>query len=306
MKERFENIRKLQKNLTLGKGSWSKTMGAEFFENVPWFLENIETSPISKQSSQIIIDETKKEVQRAEPETVVNSEKVITEKEKTIKSFESFAKEKTKDTKESKFNFPGGEVSTKSEESMAHSFARKSPENVTEYLKEMYSEVTNISFVKGGESIDLSKGIKVLFVGESKVDSLEEFDEGMHWVATASDEDLLGKMIQAMKLKNGEFVRTLLIGDTDKALENICLEIEVLKPQIVISLGALATNILLGKKERLSHIHGESFSRTYKFSDQEEKAFKLIPIFHPDFLEITPTMKRAAWTDLQKVMELLD
>ncbi len=306
MKEHFEKIRNIQKELSSGKGSWAKTIGAEFFKDAPWFLkEKVAIRPLEVSSkTQLDIAEAQKSVPDVLDKEIVKESVSKSEKEQTIKSLEKFAQEKTSEVKTSKFKFDGGEINVK--ETMAHVIDCVAPKDANDYLSQKYSESTTVSFVKGGESIDVEKGIKVLFVGEKKIEDLEEFDEGIHWNSELSDEDLLGKMIKAMKLESGEFVRTILIGDNENALENICLEIEALKPQVIISLGALATNILLGKKEKLSQVHGEFFTRSYKFRDGKESLFKLVPVFHPDFLEITPTMKRTAWMDLQKVMEFLD
>ncbi|MBY0414734.1 MAG: hypothetical protein K2Q18_11235 [Bdellovibrionales bacterium] len=128
-------------------------------------------------------------------------------------------------------------------------------------------------------------------------------------------EDLLGKMIQAMKLVPGEFYRFPFneklddINDLAKNLVEPTPEtselldvIKKYKPQIVVSLGATVTNILLGKREKLSGIHGQFFDRSVK-TDNESYSYDLSPVFHPDFLLINPNMKRTAWIDLQKVME---
>jgi hypothetical protein len=124
-------------------------------------------------------------------------------------------------------------------------------------------------------------------------------------------EDLLGKMISAMKLKDNEFSRYPLesaledIEDLAGNLENPSPETAKLlaviaekRPKVVVSLGATITNILLGKREKLSGIHGQFFEK--KTGDCN---YSLMPIFHPDFLIINPNMKRTAWIDLQKVME---
>jgi len=139
----------------------------------------------------------------------------------------------------------------------------------------------------------------VLFVGDS-------FTEG---------DDLLGKMIVAMKLRPGEFNRVPfnekledvndLAGNlTTPSTETVELleQIKKFKPNIVVSLGATVTNILLGKREKLSGIHGQFFEKSVSL-DNESYTYQLMPIFHPDFLVINPNMKRTAWIDLQKVME---
>lgn len=141
----------------------------------------------------------------------------------------------------------------------------------------------------------------VLFVGDT-------FSEG-------SGEDLLGKMIVAMKLRPGEFNRVSFnekledINDlaknlTEPSAETVELlqQIKKFKPNIVVSLGATVTNILMGKREKLSGIHGQFFEKTLSL-DNESYTYQLMPIFHPEFLLINPNMKRTAWIDLQKVME---
>lgn len=139
----------------------------------------------------------------------------------------------------------------------------------------------------------------VLFVGDS-------FTQG---------DDLLGKMIVAMKLRPGEFnrvafnekleeVNDLAANLATPSTETVELleQIKKFKPSIVVSLGATVTNILLGKREKLSGIHGQFFEKSVSINN-ESYTYQLMPIFHPDFLVINPNMKRTAWIDLQKVME---
>ena len=124
-------------------------------------------------------------------------------------------------------------------------------------------------------------------------------------------EDLLGKMISAMKLTSTEFYRHPMdpelddIIDLEKnllhpspATQKLFSVIATKRPKIVVSLGATVTNVLLGKREKLSTIHGQFFEK-----QQDECVYSLMPLFHPDYLLINPNMKRTAWIDLQKVME---
>ncbi len=147
------------------------------------------------------------------------------------------------------------------------------------------------------------QGVSTLIVGESRIDELN--DETSHIKTKHDNSELLGKMIIPMKLEEGEFVRSSLIGKTDdEVLQNILSEIYLLRPKVVISLGAVATNFLYGKKEKLSKIHGNEIERVIE-NEKELVNFTLFPIFHPDLLEINPSMKRTAWMDLQKVMKFL-
>ena len=128
-------------------------------------------------------------------------------------------------------------------------------------------------------------------------------------------EDLLGKMIGAMKLKPGEFQRITFdetledIVDLDQnsqyqnpATRSLYEKILDYRPEVIVSLGATVTNLILNKREKLSGIHGQFIEKTICLDDRSH-SFSLVPLFHPDFLMINPNMKRTAWIDLQKVME---
>ncbi len=142
----------------------------------------------------------------------------------------------------------------------------------------------------------------VLFIGDS-------YNPEIH------SEDLLGKMINAMKLQTGEYHRFAFnealedINNLEENLVNPSTEtlelfkkIIATKPAVVVSLGATVTNVLLGKRDKLSSIHGQFLPKIVTYNDQSH-SFNVTPLFHPDFLLINPNMKRTAWIDLQLVME---
>lgn len=143
--------------------------------------------------------------------------------------------------------------------------------------------------------------LRALFIGDTQDDK---------------SEDLLGKMISAMKLEAEEFVRVKfdekLEDVTDVALnlntpsqesQALFLEIKKHQPQIIITLGATVSNILLGRREKLSTIHGQFY--TFESPVLNTGTYQFMPLFHPDYLKINPNMKKAAWVDLQKVMKLI-
>lgn len=139
--------------------------------------------------------------------------------------------------------------------------------------------------------------IKILFIGDTY---------------NGEGEDLLHKMITAMKLLPEEYKRIPL----DSELELVDFDdneyvnqpsykklIELINheaPLFVISLGAIVTNCLIGRREKMSTIHGKYFKLNAHDYD-----YQLMPLFHPEFLLINPNMKRTAWIDLQKVMQSL-
>lgn len=143
----------------------------------------------------------------------------------------------------------------------------------------------------------LSPETKILFLGESPKDFSHENPDG----------DLLSKMIQAMKLEKGQYSRVFFDKDKNKALlqwNDVLLSLGNFQRLVIVSLGAMATNTILQKKERLSRIHGKDFHLDV-VRGKGNLSLEVYPVFHPDILQINPNMKRSAWMDLQKVMEVL-
>jgi len=166
---------------------------------------------------------------------------------------------------------------------------------------------------KKSQASDLNL-IDVLFVGDYP--RLE--GDGIIETFSADRGEILNRMVQAMNLPSLKWCVTYLLKcnrmDLDlnlkKEIINTCFhhvknEIFLLQPKMVISFGALATQMMLGKKEKLADIHGKFFSRQYDFESGEKRKFTLVPIFHPEYLLLNPTMKKTAWVDLKKVMEFL-
>ena len=157
--------------------------------------------------------------------------------------------------------------------------------------------------------------LKVLFLGH--LESIPEL-EGLLGLYQGASGDLLKNMIRAMTLEESEFAYSLFSVEQDfqlsmnpievlkdEVMEDLLLEIYNLKPTLVICLGALVTNVVMGKRERLSRIHGEIFSRKIDLPDHETYEFQMMHIFHPEFLQINPNMKRTTWIDLKKALEFI-
>lgn len=143
----------------------------------------------------------------------------------------------------------------------------------------------------------ITEDCQIIFFGERPKDFSEENPKG----------DLLSKMIQAMKLKEGSYGRVFIEKDNELAKaqwHETVLKCDGLEKMIVVSLGALATNTIMGKRERLSKVHGKEFQVLFE-GEKGECVLQVFPVFHPDILQINPNMKRSAWLDLQKVMEKL-
>lgn len=74
-------------------------------------------------------------------------------------------------------------------------------------------------------------------------------------------------------------------------------QVELVRPEVIVSLGNFATQALLGDRTSISRRRG----RWHEF-----KGIALMPTFHPSYILRNPADKRLVWQDIQLVMERLD
>lgn len=143
---------------------------------------------------------------------------------------------------------------------------------------------------------------RIMFVGEGP--GAEEDAQGRPFVGRAGQ--LLNRMIEAMGFRREEVYITNVImcrppsNRTPEPDEIATCEpflfrkIRVIKPDVVVALGSIAAQSLLGTKASISQIRGRFF---------EAHGTKVLPTFHPAFLLRAPERKREAWEDLKKVRD---
>jgi uracil-DNA glycosylase family 4 len=137
-----------------------------------------------------------------------------------------------------------------------------------------------------------------LFVGEGP--GADEDALGEPFVGQAGK--LLDNMLLAIKLKRGENVYIANIvkcrppANRNPEAEEIatCLpylrrQIELIKPKVIVALGKVASNALLGKDATLASLRG-------KLHDYH--GITLIVTYHPAYLLRSPSEKAKAWQDL--------
>ena len=73
-------------------------------------------------------------------------------------------------------------------------------------------------------------------------------------------------------------------------------QLDVIRPKVVVALGAFAIHTLLGTDRPISRLRGHVY---------EYRGAKLVPTFHPAFLLRSPDRKRDVWEDMKKVRALL-
>ncbi len=151
---------------------------------------------------------------------------------------------------------------------------------------------------------DGSAQARLMFVGEGP--GADEDLQGIPFVGRAGQ--LLNNMIAAMGLKREEVYIANVVkcrppgNRTPEAEEaNTCSpflfrQIDVVRPEVLVALGATAATYLLGQRQPLAGLRG----RVHSF-----RGTNLIVTYHPAFLLRDPRQKKEAWADLQIAMREL-
>lgn len=200
------------------------------------------------------------------------------EKQKALESLAEFAKREIETSSDAKIVFPGGEVGLKEGATLGRRLS-------------IAATTTSPNWV--------SSEAEIIFYGESS--QLSKDPEAQDKRAS----ELLDKMVSAMRLPGNQVIKILSstnIASSQAELDSLMAGVLNSRPKFLVSLGAGATNAILGRKEKLTRIHGQFFPLTINNGQEEHEAL-LMPLFHPDFLLINPNMKRTAWLDLQKIMK---
>ena len=146
---------------------------------------------------------------------------------------------------------------------------------------------------------------ELMFVGEGP--GADEDAQGEPFVGRAGQ--LLNNMISAMGLKREDVYianvvkcrppgnRTPEKDECDTCSPFLLRQIEVIKPKVVVALGAVAAKNLLAVNDSMANLRG----RWYDF-----RGARLAATYHPAYLLRDPRQKKEAWKDLQMVMKYLD
>jgi uracil-DNA glycosylase family 4 len=176
-----------------------------------------------------------------------------------------------------------------------------------EVIREELGNCTRCALHKGRNTIVFGVGnaaARLMFVGEGP--GADEDAQGLPFVGRAGQ--LLNNMIAAMGLKREEcyianVVKCRPPGNRTPEPEeaNTCSpflfrQIDVVRPQVLVALGATAATYLLGARQPLAGLRG----RVHAF-----RGMSLIVTYHPAFLLRDPRQKKEAWADLQIAMKEL-
>jgi len=179
-------------------------------------------------------------------------------------------------------------------------------------IREDIGECTRCRLSKGRKNIVFGVGNEnadIMFVGEGP--GAAEDEQGLPFVGRAGQ--LLNNMISAMGIKREDVYianvvkcrppgnRTPERDECDTCSPFLLRQIQVIKPNVIVALGAVAAKNLLGVNDSMSNLRG----RFYDFRIQELPDTKLAVTYHPAYLLRDPRQKSEAWKDLKMVMEYL-
>ncbi|MGA3262564.1 MAG: uracil-DNA glycosylase [Terracidiphilus sp.] len=145
---------------------------------------------------------------------------------------------------------------------------------------------------------------RLMFVGEGP--GADEDAQGLPFVGRAGQ--LLNNMIAAMGLKREQVYIANIVkcrppGNRTPAPEEastcspfLFRQIDVVRPQVLVALGATAATYLLGTRQPLAGLRGRVHS---------VRGAQLIVTYHPAYLLRDPRQKKEAWADLQIAMREL-
>jgi uracil-DNA glycosylase len=150
---------------------------------------------------------------------------------------------------------------------------------------------------------------RIMFVGEAP--GREEDLEGRPFVGRSGK--LLDRMIAAIGLDRGNAYianvipwrppgnRTPTPQETQICLPFIQRQIELINPDVLVTLGNPSTQTLLSTREGIMKTRGRWFDY-----DTGTRVIRALATFHPAYLLRSPSYKKMAWQDLRSIAKVLE
>jgi DNA polymerase len=177
-----------------------------------------------------------------------------------------------------------------------------------ESIREEIGDCTRCKLHKGRNSIVFGEGdpkATILFVGEGP--GFEEDQQGRPFVGAAGQ--LLTDIIEkGMKIKRAEVYICNIVkcrppnnrnpepDEVETCIVFVKKQINVIKPKVIVTLGNVPTQNLLGTKQGITRMRGVW---------QEYEGIPVMPTFHPSYLLRSPGEKKHVWEDIKLVMAKL-
>lgn len=157
---------------------------------------------------------------------------------------------------------------------------------------------------KGGDTV------RLLVVGDWLIGDAEGSQNS---VFGAEQDVMLSRMFAAMKLPESDVFVTNIVKcslpetirpereEISTCVQLLYRQIARLRPQLICTMGTVASQTLLGKTASLSQLRG----KFYQIEFADGLIIPVLATYHPSYLLKNAEMKRPAWDDLQKVIQRL-
>ena len=171
-------------------------------------------------------------------------------------------------------------------------------------IREDIGDCTRCKLHKGRNKIvfgDGSPKAELVFIGEGP--GADEDQQGIPFVGRAGK--LLTQMIEAMGLQRKDVYICNVVkcrppenrapepDEVATCSPYLLRQIDVIRPKVIVCLGAVAAKTLLETTRGISQFRGQWL---------EWRGHKLMATYHPAYLLRNPNAKGEVWKDLQKVM----
>src|SRR5262245_38566420 len=191
----------------------------------------------------------------------------------------------------------------------ARELARTAP--TLEVLRELLEKFDGCALKSTASRLVFADGnpkARVMFVGEAP--GRDEDIAGLPFVGRSGQ--LLDRMIAAIGLDRSKAYianvipwrppgnRTPTPQETQICLPFIQRQIELVDPDVLVTLGNPSTQALLGTREGIMRTRGKWFDY-----DTGTRAIRALPTFHPAYLLRSPSYKRMSWQDLRAIAKVL-
>ena len=162
----------------------------------------------------------------------------------------------------------------------------------------LYPGAKNLVFGEGSPSA------RLMFIGEAP--GAEEDLQGRPFVGAAGQ--VLNNLLNKLGLQREEVYITNVVksrppenrdpepDEIAACLPFLKMQIAAIRPQVIVTLGKIATQALLGTKEPITKMRGQW---------QRYDHIRVMPTFHPSYLLRFPKERIKTWEDMQQVMEYL-
>jgi uracil-DNA glycosylase len=183
-------------------------------------------------------------------------------------------------------------------------------------IREDLGDCTRCKLAKGRTKIVFGVGnprAELMFVGEGP--GADEDAQGEPFVGRAGQ--LLNNMIKAMGLRREDVYIANIVkcrppgnrqperDEAETCSPFLMRQIAVVKPKVIVALGATAAKNLLAMNAPMSELRGRWYDFKPAGSDPAWPGARLAVTYHPAFLLRDPRQKGEAWKDLQMVMKYL-